>query len=87
MAQKFVGIYAAVAKIISFNILTYDSQTTIARAEDKTYNGKKRYICFRHNMAKQYLNNEVIILDVVRSEGDMVDHFTKPRTIRVIYGV
>ena len=55
-----------------------DSQTTIAKAKSKIFNGKKRYIHLRHNIMWQLLETGVISLEFVRSELNLANPLTKP---------
>lgn len=61
-----------------------DSQAAIARAKNKTYNGKNRHIRLRHNIVKQLLENGVISIDFVRSELNLADPLTKPLSRRQV---
>ena len=55
-----------------------DSQVAIARAKNKTYNGKSRHIRLRHNTVKQLLEHGVISIDYVKSKLNLADPLTKP---------
>ena len=55
-----------------------DSQSAIAVAKNKSYNGKNRHIQLRHNVVKQLLKDGTISIDYVKSEGNLADPLTKP---------
>ena len=55
-----------------------DSQSAIAIAKNKTFNGKNRHIQLRHNMVKQLLKDGTIFIDYVKSEGNLANPLTKP---------
>ena len=61
-----------------------DSQAAIAKAKSKVYNGKKRHICLRHNLVRQYVEDGTIAIDFVKSEANVADMLTKPRSTKVI---
>ena len=48
-----------------------DSQSAIAVAKNKTFNGKNKYIQLRHNVVKQLLKDGTIFIDYVKSEGNL----------------
>ena len=54
-----------------------DSQAAIGVANNNSYNGKKRHICMRHKVVRQFLKNGVIALDYVRSKKNLADPLTK----------
>ena len=54
-----------------------DSQSTIGRAQSDMYNGKSRHIRRRHNIVRQFLSNEIISIDYIKSKNNLVDLLTK----------
>ena len=54
-----------------------DSQSTIGRAQSDMYNGKSRHIRCRHNIVRQFLSNEIISIDYIKSKNNLVDLLTK----------
>ena len=50
-----------------------DCQAVIARAKNKIYNWKSRYIRLRHKIVRQLIENNVISMDFVRLEKNLVD--------------
>ena len=61
-----------------------DCQATIARANNKVYNEKQRYICICHNSVKQLLNDRIISLIYVRSEMNLADPLTEPLSRKLV---
>ena len=61
-----------------------DCQAAIARAKNKIYNGKSRYIRWRHNIVRQLIDNGVMSLDFVRSERNLAGPLTKPLARRLV---
>ncbi|KAG8642561.1 hypothetical protein MANES_12G102533v8 [Manihot esculenta] len=59
-------------------LMRCDCQVAIAIVKNKTFNGKKRYICLRHNVIKQLLKDGTISIDYVKSEVNLADLLTKP---------
>jgi len=55
-----------------------DSQLVIIVAKNKTFNGKNKHIQLRHNVVKQLLKDGTILIDYVKSEGNLADPLTKP---------
>jgi len=55
-----------------------DSQSAIATAKNKTFNGKNRHIQLRHNIVRQLLKDGVISIDYVKSSVNLADPLTKP---------
>ena len=60
-----------------------DSQTAIAKAKSKIFNGKNKHICLRHNIVR-LLETGVIFLEFVRSELNLADHLTKPLNKKLV---
>ena len=54
-----------------------DSQTAIAKARSKIFNGKNRHIRPRHNIVQQQLEIGIISLEFVRLELNLADPLTK----------
>ena len=54
-----------------------DSQSAIARALSRLYNGKSRHIRRRHKTIRQLLSNGVITIDYIKSADNLADPFTK----------
>ena len=59
-------------------LLHCDSQSAIATAKNKTFNGKNRHIQLRHNIVRQLLRDGVISIDYVKSSVNLADPLTKP---------
>jgi hypothetical protein len=57
--------------------LRCDSQATLSRVYNKSYNGKSRHISLRNNIVRQMLEEDIITLDYVKSCTNLVDPFTK----------
>jgi hypothetical protein len=62
-----------------------DSQATLLRVYSKSYNGKSRYISLRHNTIRQLLEEDIIIVDYVKSSMNLVDPFTKELSKNMIH--
>ena len=61
-----------------------DCQVAIARAKNKSYNGKSRHIRWRHNIVRQLIDNGVMSLDFVRSKRNLANPLTKPLVRRLV---
>jgi hypothetical protein len=61
-----------------------DSQAALGIAKNSVYNAKKRHLRIRHAAVKQLLENGVIALDYVKSEGNLADPFTKGLSRRLV---
>ena len=61
-----------------------DSQTAIAKAKSKIFNGKSRHINLRHNNMKQLLETGVISLEFVKSKLNLADLLTKPLNKKLV---
>ena len=57
-----------------------DSQSAIGRAQNDTYNGKSRHKRRRHNTVGQFLSNEIISIDYIKSKDNQADPLTKGLT-------
>ena len=57
-----------------------DSEATLSRVYNKTYNGKSRHIALRHNYVRQLLQDGVVNIDFVRSNKNLADPLTKGLT-------
>jgi hypothetical protein len=55
-----------------------DCQATITIAKNKSFNGKNQNIWLRHDVIKQLLKDEIILIDYVKLEMNLVDPLTKP---------
>ena len=55
-----------------------DCQATIAIVMNKTFNGKNRHICLRHEVVKHLLKDGIVSIDYVKSKMNMTDPLTKP---------
>ena len=55
----------------------YDSQYAIGRAQNDMYNDKFRHIRRRHNTVRQFISNEIISIDSIKSTDNLVDPLTK----------
>ena len=54
-----------------------DSTTTIAKIENRYYNGKRRQIRRKHNTVREFLSKGVVRLDHVRTDENLADPLTK----------
>ena len=54
-----------------------DSQSSIGRAQNITYNGKSRHIRRRHNIVRQLISIRVISVDYVKSKDNIANPLTK----------
>lgn len=69
------------AKYNVSNVLIYcDSQTNLARAYNKVYNGKSRHICLGHSLVRKLIKDEIILLTYICSSYNLANPFTKPLT-------
>ncbi|XP_072076502.1 secreted RxLR effector protein 161-like [Arachis hypogaea] len=53
------------------------SESTMSRTYNKVYNGKSRHICLRHEFVRQLIDDGVITITYVRSQGNLADPLTK----------
>nr|GEV82336.1 hypothetical protein [Tanacetum cinerariifolium] len=53
-----------------------DSGATLAKAYSQMYNEKSRHLGVRHSMIRELITNEVISIEVVRSQQNLADHLT-----------
>jgi hypothetical protein len=51
----------------------YNSQSIIEMVQSSMYNNKSRNICYRHNIIKYLLSNEIIFIDYVKSKENIMD--------------
>lgn len=87
-AEWLWNLYADMSilpKLVSPVSLHCDNIITIARAENKTYNGKNRHIRLRHNVVRQLIRDDVIALNFVRSEMNLTYPLTKPLTKNLVF--
>ncbi|GJW48799.1 zinc finger, CCHC-type containing protein [Tanacetum coccineum] len=54
-----------------------DSAATLAKAYSQMYNRKSRHLSVRHSLIRELITNGVISIEFVRSQQNLVDHFTK----------
>nr|GEU33180.1 zinc finger, CCHC-type [Tanacetum cinerariifolium] len=54
-----------------------DSTATLAKAYSQMYNGKSRHLGVRHNMIREFITNEVVSIEFVRSQQNLADYLTK----------
>lgn len=54
-----------------------DSTTTIAKIENRYYNGKKRQIRRKHNTVRELLSTGAVRVDHVRTDDNLADPLTK----------
>ncbi|GJU79511.1 zinc finger, CCHC-type containing protein [Tanacetum coccineum] len=54
-----------------------DSVATLANAYSQMYNGKSRHLCVRHSMICELIMNEVVSIELVRSQQNLADHLRK----------
>ncbi|GJV46655.1 zinc finger, CCHC-type containing protein [Tanacetum coccineum] len=56
------------SKPITHIYIHCDSVATLAKAYSQMYNGKYKHLCVRHNMIRELITNEVISVELVRSQ-------------------
>ena len=61
-----------------------DSQSAIAKAKYKMFNGKNRHTSLRHNIVRQLAETGVISLNFVRSELNLANLLTKPLNRKLV---
>ncbi|KAL6334057.1 hypothetical protein AAG906_001813 [Vitis piasezkii] len=61
-----------------------DSQTAIAKAKSKIFNGKNKHIRLRHNIVRQLLERMVISLEFMRSKLNLSNPLTKPLNKKLV---
>jgi len=54
-----------------------DSQSAIARAQNKLNNGKSRHSRRRHKTIRRLISTSVILLEYIKSADNLADPFTK----------
>ena len=52
---------------------------------NKSYNGKSRHICLRHNIVRQLFDDGVISPNLVRSKVSLIDSLTKLLGRKLVY--
>ena len=62
-----------------------DSQSTIGKTQSNMYNGKSIYIFCRHNIVKNFLSNDIIYIDYVKSIENIMDPLTKGLLRELVY--
>ena len=58
-------------------LIHYDSTAAIGRVKNRYYNGKSRPIRRKHSTVRSYLSSDIIIVDYIKSNGNLADPFTK----------
>ena len=61
-----------------------DSQATLSRAYNCTYNGKSRHISLRHEYVRHLIQDSVITIVYVKTNKNLADPFTKPLAREVV---
>ena len=82
--RNFLSVIPLGMQLTPLVSMHYDCQAAISIAKNKTFNGKNKHICLRHEVVKQLLKNENIFIDYVKSEVNLTDPLTKPLERKLI---
>lgn len=77
MATTISGRYIGMALASFCNLNHHDSQSAIGRSQSSMYNGKSRYIYWRHNTIRQVLSTGIIWIDYIWSKDNTDDPLTE----------
>ncbi|GJS92470.1 zinc finger, CCHC-type containing protein [Tanacetum coccineum] len=62
---------------IVFVVGKLSSAAILAKAYSQMYNGKSRHLGVRHSMIREFIMNEVVSIEFLRSQQNLADHLMK----------